>query len=161
METIPTTVVEAVWQDQAQLNWEKAQQLAQSFSKEQPVLLAYLLSTNYDTYNQDERELLHYLGFAIWQMMSRGSKKLKPVSEESVEKNQERNYKMVEYFSGESEATLEKTIRLAFENYNQPNVLRYVVEALMEEDDEETEINQANIGLMFLDLKTVIDCLDQ
>ena len=46
------------------------------------------------------------------------------------------------------------------ENYGQPAVLRYVVEVLMDDSDEETVIRDEGIGAMFIDLKTVIDCFD-
>jgi len=44
--------------------------------------------------------------------------------------------------------------------YGQPEVLKHVVEALMEEPEEGCLIRDANKGIMFLDLKTVIDCFD-
>jgi hypothetical protein len=45
-------------------------------------------------------------------------------------------------------------------NYGPPEVLRYVIEALMEEPEEGYLIRDENKGIMLLDLKTVIDCLD-
>ena len=44
--------------------------------------------------------------------------------------------------------------------YSQPEVLKYVVEAIMEQPDEDCVIRDENLGVMFLDLKTVIDCFD-
>ncbi|MDP2948725.1 MAG: hypothetical protein Q8P22_04230 [Chloroflexota bacterium] len=35
--------------------------------------LAYLLTVNHDILNQDERELLFYLGVVVWQAMSQGA----------------------------------------------------------------------------------------
>ena len=48
-----------------------------------------------------------------------------------------------------------------FQNYNQIEVLRYVVEALMEELETDSEVRDEYIGIMMIYLKTVIDCLDQ
>ena len=46
-----------------------------------------------------------------------------------------------------------------FKEYNQRNVLRYIVESLFEDDDP--HIRPDRKGLIFFDLKTVLDCLDQ
>lgn len=46
-------------------------------------------------------------------------------------------------------------------SYRQPEVLRYVVEALMEEPEEGCLIRDESKGIMLLDLKTVIDCFDR
>ena len=45
----------------------------------------------------------------------------------------------------------------------QPYVVRYLVDALMEEDEGEdaVELTEEQKGLLFLSLKTVIDVLDQ
>jgi hypothetical protein len=47
-------------------------------------------------------------------------------------------------------------------NYGQPEVLGYVVEALVEAvEDEDLSLTDDNLGVMMIDLKTVIDCFNQ
>ena len=40
-------------------------------------------------------------------------------------------------------------------------VLKYVVEALMEETEEDALIRDDNKGIMMIYLKTIIDCFDE
>jgi hypothetical protein len=162
LEPISKQIVDQIWQEQVQMEPANAMQLINRFGKEQPAILAYLMAAEHETYNQDERELLLYLGTAVWQMMRLAHKKPVSVSDEQIDEVEETNIKMVEYFMEEPSDSFEHTTRLVFKDYNQRYVLEYVLEALMEEDDEEElEIRDESKGLMFLNLKTVIDCLDK
>lgn len=68
---------------------------------------------------------------------------------------------MAEYLQGETETGFIEATTAIINNYGQPEVLRYVVEALMEEPEEGCVIQDDNKGIMLLDLKTVIDCFDR
>lgn len=61
---------------------------------------------------------------------------------------------------GEIEGGFIEATRTIINNYGQPEVLRYIVEALMEEPEEGCLIRDENKGIMLLDLKAVIDCFD-
>jgi hypothetical protein len=89
--------------------------------------------------------------------MSQGSAPLSLVTEKALDKAEESNMKMIEYLMDESEPDFTETTRTMIENYGQPEVLRYVVEALVEAAEDE-EVSEDHIGIMMLDLKTVIDC---
>lgn len=130
-------------------------------SKEQPFILTYLMAIDNVILNQDERELLFYLGVVVWQIMSQGSTPLPKVTQETLDEVEESNTKMLEYLEGESETSFIETVETIVKNYNQPEVLRYVIEALMEESDEESLIRDEYKGIMMINLKTVIDCLDK
>jgi hypothetical protein len=130
-------------------------------SKEQPFILTYLMAIDNAIFNQDERELLFYLGVVVWQIMSQGSTPLPKVTQETLDEIEESNTKMLEYLEGESETSFIETVETIVKNYNQPEVLRYVIEALMEESDEEPLIRDEYKGIMMINLKTVIDCFDK
>jgi len=163
MEPIPEHIIEQVLQDIVQIDdQDSAMELMERFGEEQPILLAYLMAAEHETYNQDERETLLLIGTAVWQMMSQAPQKPKQVTENQLDEIEEKNVKMVEYFMGESSDSFERSAALAFKDYNQMHVMEYVLEALIEEDeDDEVDIRDESKGLMFLNLKTVIDCLDQ
>jgi hypothetical protein len=85
---------------------------------------------------------------------------LSTITEKALENAEATNIKMVEYLQGESEAGFWDATATIVDNYGQPEVLRYVVEALIEEPEEGVVIRDESIGAIFLDLKTVIDCFD-
>ncbi len=160
MEPISSEVVDKTWERVASTSPRNAPKLVKRMTKEQPVILAYLLAVDNDVFNRDERELLLYLGVVVWQIMSQGSKALSMITEEILDDAYARNIKIAEYFQGESDDVFIETTRNIIGNYRQAEVLRYVVEAIMEEPEKGCHIRDDNMGFMLLDLKTVIDCFD-
>jgi len=155
MEPISADIVESTWQRMAAMPPREAPKLVGRMEKEQPVVMAYLMAVDHDLLNQEERELL--LGMVVWQIMSQGSTPLHRVTEKALDRAEQSNMKMVESLMDASEADFTETARTMIENYGQPEVLRYVVEALVEAAEDE-EVSEDHIGIMMLDMKTVIDC---
>ena len=160
MDAIPAEVVERTWKRIGGISVRRSPRLARRMEKEQPVAVAYLLAVDHDILNQDERHLLFYLGMVVWRAMSQGAKPLPRVTEAALDEAEEGNLKLVEYLRSESEAGFVEAARTMLLSYGQPEVLKYVVEALMEEPEEGTLIRDENRGLMMLNVKTLIDCFD-
>lgn len=140
----------------------QAQKIIHRIGQEQPVILAYLMAAGDDLFNQEERELLLYLGVVIWLIMTNGKTGLKKISERTLEKIEDTNFKMIEYLEGEPDGNFARTVELIYGNYNQPAVLKYAVESLMESmEEDEALIRNENLGMMLIYLKVVIDCLDK
>lgn len=161
MNPISSDIVEKTWKRIGGMSPQKMSKLVYLMSKEQPVVFAYLMAVGNDTFNRDERELLFYSGIVVWQIMSQGTTPLPKVTEETLDKTEESNMKMIEYLEGESEVGFIETVERIVGNYNQREVLRYVIEALMEESDEECLIRDKYKGIMMIYLKTVIDYFDK
>jgi len=161
MNPISSDIVEKTWKKIGGMSPLELPKLINLMSKEQPLILAYLMAVDNQILNQDEQELLLYLGVVVWRIMSQGSTPLPKVTEETLDEVEESNIKMLEYLEGESEADFIDTVEKIVGNYNQLEVLRYVIEALMEESDEECLTRDEYKGIMFINLKTVIDCFDK
>ncbi len=161
MNTISAEIVGRAWKEMSTMSPVNHPKLINKFAKEQPIILAYLMAVDDEMFNEDERELLLYLGVVIWKIMYRGTKPLPSVTEKMIDDAEEKNIKMLEYLEGETETGFYETTATILESYNQPEVLRYVVEALMEDDEEDVAIREENIGMMMIYLKTVIDCFDK
>ena len=158
--SIPADVVERTWQRIAGQSAKDAQKLVNRMAKEQPVVLAYLMAVDDDIFNQGEREVLLFLGVVVWQIMLQGTRPVPKVTDEILDKAEAGNSKMAEYLQGETEAGFEEATRELIGSYKQPEVLQHVVEAVMEGTEESSPIRDENKGIMLLDLKTVIDCLN-
>jgi hypothetical protein len=160
-KSISADVVERTWQRIAGQSAKDAQKLVNRMSKEQPVVLAYLMAVDNDIFNQGERGVLLFLGVVVWQIMLQGTRPLPKVTDKILDKAEAGNLKMAEYLRGEkTEAGFEEATRKIIGSYKQPEVLRYVIEAIMEDTEESSPIREENKGIMLLDLKTVIDCFD-
>lgn len=161
MNTISAEIVEKIWQETAAMSPLEAPKLINKFSKQQPLIVAYLMAAGHDIFNQDEQELLLYMGINVWKMMSQGEKSLPEVTEKILHQVEKNNYKMLDYLDGESEVEFSETVEEIISNYNQPEILRYIVDSLFEEDEEGVEIRDEMQGMIAIYLKTVIDCFDR
>ncbi len=159
MNVITEAMVDQVLDEQDDLDFLGVERLIAQMSREQPAILAYLMASNEDHYNFEEKQLLLFLGVNISQMMKKGNADLQEVSMEAIEEAQQNNVDMFEYLENESPTDFDDTAALIFKEYNQKFVLRYIVEALFE--DDAPNIRSDRKGLIFFDLKTVLDCLDQ
>ena len=161
MKPIPAEVVERTWKRVASRSVRGISQLVRRMSKRQPYVLQYLLAVGHDILNQDERELLIYLGVVVWQIMSQGSKSLPVVSGDMLDEAERRNLQELDYLGGETITDPVDLTRKMIGGYGQSEVLRHVVEALMEEPEEDCLIRDELKGIIMLDLKNVIDCFDR
>lgn len=162
MHTLSEKIVERTWKKMAQLPLHEVPQVVKRLEKEQPEILAFLMAADYEVLNQDERELLLYLGMTIWEMMRQGRPRPQRIGEKRLDRFIERTDQMAEYLMGESPEEFEDAVEQIFKGHNQINVLRYAVEALFEMDeDENAGVREEMKGLLFMNLKTVVEALDQ
>lgn len=162
MNPITSDIVENTWKTIAETSNYKASEMVRQMGEQQPLMLAYLMEAGGDELNREEREHLLYLGIVVWQIMLQGKTSPPVINEEILEEVEDLNIQMLEYVEGEPDSEFIDTVQKIINSYNQPEVLRYIVEALIEDpDEEECIIRDENIGLLFIYLKTVIDCFDK
>lgn len=162
MQTISAELVEQTWKRMGRMPSEEVPRIIDRMDREQPEILGFLLGIDYDVLNEDERKLLLYLGTVIWEIMRQGTPRPKRVSAKRMNQFIDRTDQMTEYLMGESADDFETSVVKIFQEHNQINVLRYAVEALFEmEEEDEDEIREEMKGLIFMNLKTIVEALDQ
>ncbi len=159
MKVITDEIIQKVLSEQSEMNFLETERQIAGLSREQPALLSYLMGSNDDHYNFDEKQLLLFIGVNVFKMLSEGNAKLAEVTMDDIEAAQQKNIDMFEYLEKEIPGDFEKTTEMIFKEYNQKNILRYIIETLF--DDDDPHIRADRKGLIFFDLKTVLDCLDQ
>ncbi|MEW6545606.1 MAG: hypothetical protein AB1446_01645 [Bacillota bacterium] len=160
MRPVDALTVEATWKEMCCASQRDAERWVEEMTAEQPVVLAYLLAVDHDFLNQDERELLLYLGVAVWRMMCRAGCRPATVTEELLERLERRKEKELKRLVGKGPEVLDRAARDLLIRWRQPELLRYVVEALTEEDEPGCAIRPEAKGLMAFRLMTVIEALD-
>jgi hypothetical protein len=162
-DMISAETVTRVWQDMARASPDEVPHLVNEMRVEQPVILAYLLAVGDAIFNQHERELIFYLGMVVWQMMKQSKRRQRKVTEKRLEQAEEANIDFLERLSASPEANFESATETMLVTYPEPEVLRYIVEAIMEEeedyDPDDPPIRDEYRGLAFVHLKTVLDAL--
>lgn len=159
---------------------EQAQATVTQMGKEQPEVLAYLLATSeQEAFDQDEGQVFFYIGMVIWQIMKQHPYGDKRITETQLDRAEKANEDLLEKMASDSPGDFLSAAQSMIESYPEPELLRYVTQALMEDEDgppapltpltgwtgqagragnaDNPPIRDENLGLAFLNLKIVMD----
>lgn len=160
MEPIPEAIVEKTWQEVAGFSPDRAKKEMMKIGNSQPELLAFVMESAQEM-GQEVRELAIYMFLVVYRMFQEAHGKIKKISSEEIIECYEHNEGLLERLEGAHEKFLDRVASV--QTSRQPYVVKYVVDALMEEDEGEDAValTDEQKGFLFLLLKTVIDALDQ
>jgi hypothetical protein len=161
LKVIPAENVEKIFEQMWNMSEQEAFKLSYVMEKEQPLLLAYLAAVDKDLLNQQEREMLFYLGTVVWQVMAANQSPLPAIEEKGLLACEQVNNQMAQSLKSDDSKTFAATVKKILKECRQAEVMRYVIAALMDEDSSENTVRDENLGFIILDLKTVIECFDR
>jgi hypothetical protein len=153
MEFISEQIIDRVAQ-QLESTQEGYILAVEEMKKKQPALLAYFLSEDFHLLTEDENEYLLYLGIVIWKSIEEVAPNLPMVSEKELEMAEEINWDLLSHVTSNK---FRERMNVFFENYSQEDLLAFVEDALI--DDEDSFISKEGREPLFVTLKTVIDAL--
>jgi len=160
MELIPEELVEETWQESAEFSPVRAQKEAIKVNKNQPYLLSFMIEFTQDL-DLEVKELAIYMFYVVCRMFQKNSKKkIKRISPEEIINCYEKNEQLMESLEGAHDKFLERIAEVQLAG--QPYVMKYVLETIMEEPEEDpVELTEEDIGYLFLLFKTVVGVLDE
>ena len=161
MGTISAEIVVKIWQAMDQLDADEAIDLSNEMAEEQPVILAYLMALDDMPFNQHEKEIILYLGIVVWQMIKRSPKRLLKVTRKKLNRAESANLESLNFLASDTDADFVSAVQFMLEGYEEPEVLGYIIEALMDEEEYEASgdapVRNEYRGLAFVHLKIVLD----
>ncbi len=160
MEPIPERIVENTWQEFAGFSPAKANKEMMKIGNSQPDLLAFVVESSKEM-GREVSELTIYLFLVVYRMFQGSQGKIKKISPKEIIECYQTNESLMESLEGTHERFLDRIASL--QTSTQPFVVKYVADALMEEDEGEyvVQLTEGQKGFLYLLLKTVIDVLDQ
>jgi hypothetical protein len=160
MEPISEKIVEKTWQEVASYSPIQANKKMQEMGKNQPEILAFLMALTEDL-EPEVKELAIYIGFVVYRIFEGSRNKIKKITSKEIIYCYEYNQDLMERLEGANEKFIDRIARVQVSK--QPYVMKYVVDALMEESEEEdgVELTDEDKCFLFLLLKTVVDLLDK
>jgi hypothetical protein len=161
MDKISAESVEQAYAAVCGLTGHEAYRLSYDFQKDQPLLVAYLTAVDTEILNQEERELLFYLGTIIWKVMSTINKNLLVADEEYLLSLEAANQEITDSLRTNDSVKFAEVVKKLLIECRQPEVLRYAIAVLMDEDNAENTVRDENLGIIMVNLKTVIEYLDR
>ena len=160
IEPISEKFVEKTWQEVAGYSPDRASKEMQKMGKNQPDLLAFLMALTEDL-DPDVRELAIYIAFVVYRIFEGSQNKIKKITSKEIMDCYEYNEDLMGRLEGAHEKFIDRIARIQISK--QPYVMKYVVDALIEESEEGdgVELTDEDKGFLFLLLKTVVDLLDK
>ncbi|HPP06353.1 MAG TPA: hypothetical protein PLW88_03215 [Syntrophorhabdaceae bacterium] len=132
----------------------------EKLNKNQPDLFYFVLTSLEET-DDDVRDMGIYMFFVIYMMFKKAYGRIKKVSFDDIDEAYNRNFNILDTIEqGDEDAILDFAEK---EMIKQPYVMKYITEALMEEEeeDEDIQLRLEDKGFLFLFLKTITDILDK
>jgi hypothetical protein len=113
-----------------------------------------------DDLQQEVRELAIYIAFVVYKMFLDSSGKIPRISSKKIMARYDENILLMESLEGAHEKFVDRIARVQVSN--QPYVMKYVLEALMEDAEEDgIDLSEEDIGSLFLLFKTEIEVLEK
>ncbi|MEZ4986221.1 MAG: hypothetical protein R2795_14475 [Saprospiraceae bacterium] len=124
-------------------------------NKEQPILLAFLFSDNFEVFTEREREFLLFLTTVIWKSVFKVYGAQEPIDEDMLADAEEHNWELLQSTQAHH---LRDRLTVFFEEHpEEEELLAFVEDAIL--DDEESPVTAEGREPLFVSLKSIIDCL--
>lgn len=159
MDPLFEEFVEQSWQQIAVFNHERLTKEMHAMGKNQPDLLAFLMAYT-DDLEQEVKELAIYIAFVVYKTFHDSAGKIPKISSKEIMAVYNENALLLEDLEGAPGKILDKIESLKVPR--QPYVMKYVLEALLEDAEEEgIGLTEEDIDFLFILLKTEIEVLDR
>ena len=158
LEPLSEGFVEKTWQRVAEFTPDRANKEMLSIGKDQPDLLAFLIAHT-DDFQQQVKELAVYIAFVVYKIFLDSNGKIPRISFKEIMARYDENTHFMESLEGAHEKFIDRVAKVQVSK--QPYVMKYVLEALMEDAKEDgIDLTEKDIGLLFMLFKTEIEVLD-
>lgn len=128
---------------------------AAHFTDQQNTAFSYLITGGENLLTENEKQYQFYLALIIWYAVSAVVEEpLADLDEEFIGKVDEDNWEIFNATKGKS---FHDKLNVFFDEYPQEDLLAFVEDALAEEDEED-DLSAEGRPLIFVQLKTLIDC---
>jgi len=122
---------------------------------QQPVILSYILSENFDLLIKKEKDYLLYLTLVIWKAVQQVATTTELIDTEQIDEMEEANWGVLH---ASTARRFKERLDTFFDNTSQEDLLAFIEDSLVEEEEEEF-LTKEGKELLFIGLKTIIDCL--
>ena len=159
MDPLSEGFVEKTWQEVAKFTPDRANKEMIAMGKNQPDLLAFLMAYT-DDLQQEAKELAFYIAFVVYKMFLESMGKVPKISAKEIMAKYDENTRLIESIEGAHEEFINRIAIVQVSK--QPYVMKYVLEALIEDAEEDgIDLTEEDIGSLYILFKTEIEVLDK
>jgi hypothetical protein len=121
--------------------------------KNQPAIMGYVFSEDFDLLTNDEREWMLYLMLVLWESVEK-VKNIPTLNKKAIEAAEERNWELLDAVTS---PTFRDRMNVFFNDSEQEDLLAFIEDSLVEDDD--SIVTKEGREPMFVALKSVVDVL--
>jgi len=159
MDPLSEEFVEKTWQQVAEFTPDRANKEMLAMGKNQPDLLAFLIAHT-DDFQQEVKELAIYIAFVVYKMFHDSRGKIPRILSKEIMSRHNENIRFMESLEGAHEKFIDRIANAQVSK--QPYVMKYVIESLMEDaEEDDIDLTDEDIGSLFILFKTEIEVLDK
>lgn len=161
MKTISQELIDAVWDEAMATPPEEAQEKFQSLFEAQPCIAAFLLYVEEELLPPEDQGMVLMIGYCVVKTMLEQGNIDREIEQEEIEEAERKNMAALEAIEEGSDFDFAEHVSKLMSTYPQAPLLSTVLQALMEDHEEDPDNAPENIGMIFLSFKAIIDCLDR
>lgn len=139
------------------------QALVDRMKSEQPIVIVYMFAiTQREGFTNKETELFFLVGTIIWQLMRENPNGKRKITERDLNEADQANEDLLEKTASESGGVFFNFAGAVALRFEEPEVFRYMVDAIMGDDEGNSErrpFTEKHLGAAFLHLKILLDAL--
>lgn len=163
MKTITEKQIVQAFERFHDLKPQEAQGFMERLTKNQPAVLAYLMTLEScfekDTPPEDDEGQLFFVGLAVLNVLIEQQPDRAMITLEEIEKAEEGNATLLEKLEEGPEMQIQTAFLRMTETYNQAPLFLFAMQLLLSEIANEDEIGD-DLAIASIKLKTIIDCFD-
>ncbi len=126
----------------------------EQLQQDQPIVMGWFFSANFDLFTQAEREYLLYLTLVIYHSIRLAVTKVPQPDADAISQAEERNW---ETMSTVNSSIFHQRLDPFFKTTDQEDLLAFIEDALSDYEDDELVTREGREAL-FIVLKTLVDC---
>lgn len=127
----------------------------EAFTEAQPFLASYFFSEAFAAFTDNEKEYALFLGLTLWKSIQVVNPDMPVVEEDDFIAAEEANLELLQEVSAKR---FRDRLNVFFENTEQEDLLAFIEDSLIE-DNEDNLITKEGRELLFIILKSIVDCL--
>jgi hypothetical protein len=159
MKQISEQIVAQTWMEISSYDTEKIDFEFNKVGERQPDLTSFIIEFTQDQ-QQTTIELCLCVFFIICRIFEKSSaSRIKQITFDEIEIILKKNEALIENLEGVHERFYERIARVQF--FNQPFVMKYILETLVEETEIENTLSEKETGYLFFLFKNVVDIFDE
>jgi hypothetical protein len=121
--------------------------------KNQPAIIGYVFSEDFDLLTHDERDWMLYIMLVLWESVEK-VKNIPTLNKKAIEAAEERNWELLDTVTS---SRFRDRMDVFFNDSEQEDLLAFIEDSLVEDDD--SVVTKEGREPMFVALKSVVDVL--